>query len=362
MKKIIAVVLCVFLTFSYAAAITGSTGDVAQISEMPAKALVAKVFVDNSSITPSYAGDVATLVEKGILSGYPDGSFKPKNKITRAEFCKMIFAFANCRSTINLGMYQKATSKFTDVQGNASLSWAKGYINYCLDKNIVSGVGNNKFNPQGNITVAAATKMILTALGYDPLIEGLMGEDWQKNTVAKAKVVGLYNGFTADSSAPATREQVCKLINNAFSTYAYTVDELYVETSSKGMKVEDINKFCKAIEGCWVELGRSDLKYGEYEYLLFKNNTCSRIKVPAGGPRPGKIVEIYKKDDLEGMYTLKLYYEAQQIYYDYYPASTEEVKMFLFGNQIVIGRINPLRYTYICRDQEDLEGKLGLYQ
>jgi len=42
-------------------------------------------FTDAAAI-PSWAkNSVATVVAKGIVSGYPDGTFKAANKITRAE-------------------------------------------------------------------------------------------------------------------------------------------------------------------------------------------------------------------------------------------------------------------------------------
>lgn len=56
-----------------------------------------------SSITPALAGttlsdieksyaraEIQALVEAGIISGYPDGTFKPTAKITRAEFAKVL--------------------------------------------------------------------------------------------------------------------------------------------------------------------------------------------------------------------------------------------------------------------------------
>lgn len=319
-------------------------------------------FTDKSYIASEYRNDVDSLVAKNILSGYPDGSFKPKNKITRAEFSKIIFAFMSCDSEIDINIYEKGVSEFKDVEGNANLSWAKGYINFCADKSIVSGVGNSKFNPQGNITIAQATKMILVALGYDQLIEGFLGAEWQNNVVAKAREIGLYNGFSGDYSAAATREQVCKLINNAFSTYAYTIENLYVETSSEGMKINDISKFCKALEGCWVDLDMAELNYGRYEYLLFEDSTYSRVRVSSEWPPKGKITEIYRKEDLYGTYTLKIFYEAETRYDQYYPSHTEEVRMFFMGNQILIGRISPLRYTYICKDYTELADKLQEYK
>ena len=34
--------------------------------------------------------DILKLVSLGIIDGYPDGTFKPENPVTRAEFAKLI--------------------------------------------------------------------------------------------------------------------------------------------------------------------------------------------------------------------------------------------------------------------------------
>lgn len=46
-------------------------------------------FTDSADIASWAANAVATLVDKGVINGYEDGSFKPTAAITRAEFCKM---------------------------------------------------------------------------------------------------------------------------------------------------------------------------------------------------------------------------------------------------------------------------------
>lgn len=51
---------------------------------------VAEGFVDGKEISQSAKGYVGVLKEKGYIEGYPDGSFKPRGNITRAEACKMI--------------------------------------------------------------------------------------------------------------------------------------------------------------------------------------------------------------------------------------------------------------------------------
>lgn len=179
-------------------------------------------FTDQADIDKDYSDDVNMLVELGVLGGYPDGSFKPEGNITRAEFTKMAY-------TVKYGyddqgqLFAGSPSKFTDVQNDANLKWAKGYINYCSTQNIIGGVGNNKFNPNGNVTVAEASKMLLVILGCDPIKEGFGGSNWVGNVVSKAMDLGVFDGWVGDPTAPATRQLVAKLMKNTIfaPTFVY---------------------------------------------------------------------------------------------------------------------------------------------
>jgi len=184
-------------------------------------------FSDQDSIGVDYLDDVNMLVELGVLNGYAedDGSFtfRPENNITRAEFSKMAY-------TLKYGHDDKGelfigqASEFVDVEGNASVAWAKGYINYCANQKIVSGVGNNKFNPKGNVTVAEAAKMLLVILGCNPQTEGLVGANWQGNTVAKAIELGIFDGWKGNPTEPASRQLIAKMMRNTIfaPTYEYS--------------------------------------------------------------------------------------------------------------------------------------------
>ena len=177
-------------------------------------------FTDEAEIGDDYKDDVNMLVQLGVIGGYPDGSFKPQDNITRAEFTKMAY-------TLKYGyddqgqLFAGQKSIFTDVEGDSNLTWAKGYINYCANQNIVGGVGNNKFNPNGNVTVAEASKMLLVILGCDPIKEGFGGVNWSGNVVAKAMELGVFDGWVGDPTAPATRELVSKLMRNTIFAPVY---------------------------------------------------------------------------------------------------------------------------------------------
>ena len=189
-------------------------------------------FDDADSIGVDYRDDVNMLVELGVLKGYEDNTFRPENDITRAEFAKMAY-------TLKYGyddqgqLFIGQASSFTDVEGDASVAWAKGYINYCANQKIISGVGNNKFNPKGKVTVAEAAKMLLVILGCDPQTEGLVGANWQGNTVAKAIELGIFDGWVGDPTAPASRQLVAKLMRNTIFAPIYVYSPITGAGSQK---------------------------------------------------------------------------------------------------------------------------------
>ncbi|MBQ8004472.1 MAG: S-layer homology domain-containing protein, partial [Oscillospiraceae bacterium] len=221
LKKILALALVFALGFTF----TASAAD----------------FTDAAEIGANYVDDVNMLVELGVIAGYPDGSFGPQKNITRAEFAKMAYTIKYGSDTDgNLFAAQK--SNFTDVEGNANVAWAKGYINYCANQKIVSGVGNGKFNPGGNITVAEATKMLLVILGCDPAKEGFTGANWVANVTAKAIDLGIYNGWTGDPSVLATRELVAKLMHNTIFSSVYTYSAITGAGSQLDALGQDYNK------------------------------------------------------------------------------------------------------------------------
>ena len=96
-----------------------------------------------------YAKAVMTLAGKGVISGYPDGTFKPNASITRAEFVTMAMNFANAG---------KGTAcSFPDVPQNM---WYYGAIAGATQNGWISGYPDGTFGPDRYITRAEVTSVI----------------------------------------------------------------------------------------------------------------------------------------------------------------------------------------------------------
>ena len=165
-------------------------------------------FPDRDEIVNTDA--VSMLTTLGIIEGTDQGTYNPTGNVDRAQMAKMIsVALTNNEDCDTL--YQNVNSGLTDIAAN----WARGYINYCYTLGIIAGRGDNTFDPSANVTGVEAAKMLLTALGYDANIEGLVGNDWALNTAALAQNLGIFRNFTKDVSEPLNRDDAALLIYNA---------------------------------------------------------------------------------------------------------------------------------------------------
>lgn len=99
------------------------------------------------------AKPISLLAMANIISGYPDGAFKPEGNITRAEMCSLLVKAKS--ETIN--PKSEINSKFQDVN---SKHWAVRYIDRAAELEIVKGYPGNVFKPNGNITRAEGLAMI----------------------------------------------------------------------------------------------------------------------------------------------------------------------------------------------------------
>ena len=74
--------------------------------------------------------------------------------------------------------------------------WAEGYIKYCYSQGIISGRGNGIFDPNANVTTAEASKMLLVALGYNSDVRKYTGDQWAINVARDAQMKGLYDDIS----------------------------------------------------------------------------------------------------------------------------------------------------------------------
>ena len=190
MKKLLAMVLALVMTLSLAVSASAAFKDVKDIDE-------------------TYAEAVEVLTGMKVFKGYEDGSFLPKNAITRAEVAAIVYRIYTTDVKDTYVKNYETYNKFADMAG---AGWAKGYIGYCANAALVKGYPDGTFKPSGKVTGYEVLAMILRAVGYDQKGE-FTGADWALHVaeIAEQNKI-LKNVKGVDLNAPATRELVSELL------------------------------------------------------------------------------------------------------------------------------------------------------
>lgn len=151
--------------------------------------------------------------------------------------------------------------KFSDLDG---FSWAETAIKTLANAGIINGVGDDKFNPKGDITREAFAALIVRALEIPTAdeVEGIFADsekisDWAKKEVEAAFKVGIVQGKDGNKFAPQdniTRQDMVVMIVRALNH----VDESIAKDASKEVTYADADKiasYAKDSVGIATDLG-----------------------------------------------------------------------------------------------------------
>ncbi|WP_413033515.1 S-layer homology domain-containing protein [Paenibacillus xylanilyticus] len=113
-------------------------------------------YTDAKQIPVWSAPYIVEAASAGIISGYADGSFKPNKPLNRAEMVTMI---ARASST------SEGSSAMLSFKDRDQIpAWAAPYVASMVEAGIIDGVGGNRFAPLQTATRAESVKLILSLL------------------------------------------------------------------------------------------------------------------------------------------------------------------------------------------------------
>ena len=214
-------------------------------------------FKDADKIDYKEAVDVMNAV--GVFVGDEKGNFNAKENLTREQAAKII-AYLELGSKAADAMVGGNT--FTDV---ASSRWSAGFIAYCAQAGIVSGVGDGKFAPAGQLTALQFGKMLLVELGYDAKAEKMVGTDWAINTSKLMAKTKLMDGIDGSVNQVLTREKAAQMCLNALEAPMVTYE-------TKGSSI--------IVNGADINFGASVAKYETS--TIAKDQNISSQKLTSG--------------------------------------------------------------------------------
>lgn len=165
---------------------------------------------------------IQSLSDQGILTGYPDGSFRPQGLITRAEFSAMMV------KALSLNINATGSQTFNDVPTG---HWAYPSIETVRATGLVSGYPNGQFMPAKSISRAESMAILSNAaripMPSDATINQVLADyrdsasipTWARPGVAAAIQSGIYAndpnaGNLIQPLQPATRAEVAAMVEN----------------------------------------------------------------------------------------------------------------------------------------------------
>lgn len=113
-------------------------------------------FDDEENIPQWAMNYVKTAIQKGLLEGYEDNTFRATNKLTRGEMAVLIMK--------TFGYGQSDTEKLEFADNKNIPDWAFGYVAAAYQKGIVSGYPDNTFRPDKKVTRGEVFAMIAKCL------------------------------------------------------------------------------------------------------------------------------------------------------------------------------------------------------
>jgi hypothetical protein len=143
-----------------------------------------------TDINGHWAADfINALAKQGLISGFKDGSFKPDEKMTRAQYAALLVKAFNPTT-------KRDATKFNDV---ANDYWAKDVIQQAYRGEFVSGFPNNTFRPNENVQKVQVLVSVVNGLGLSASDPNALNTYDDRNAIPD---------YAKDEVTTATKKQI----------------------------------------------------------------------------------------------------------------------------------------------------------
>lgn len=285
---------------------------------------------------------IMTLVKKGYVQGYPDGTLGLERNITRAEFATII---------VNaLGLQEEANSillpitNFSDVNPT---SWYARNLAVASQLGIINGYPDGTFKPENEVSYQEAfTMLVRMVLSPEEIMMVEAGGKYPYNYYQAAFNLGLLEDINVNNIAvPALRGNVFVALYNAIAYMdgeeliepeEVTVEGLVVEKEGKEVKLLLLDEDKEAV----VKTDK-DLRIGEVYLLKVKGEEVvevkesSKAKVVTGElVKDGQGIRINrKKYSLDNV--VEILFNGEEVEFKSLPRRVRTAKATLYNDKVI---------------------------
>jgi hypothetical protein len=217
-----------------------------------------------SDLESSYAKkEIEALLGAEIITGYEDETFKPKEKVSRAEFAKML-ALA-----LDLPENREAAEKFNDMP-----EWAAPYVGALVKEGLVKGISTDIFGSTLPIERQDIMVMLIRAMdlvdysNFIPMFPEFLDEneiaDYAFHKVAWAHYIDLTVGYKGKfmPTQPAQRQEA------AIWIYKISINKEKYERKAMELAIErTFNPHVKKI--MWLDSGKIEITFSTKEKKVY---------------------------------------------------------------------------------------------
>ncbi|WP_087065855.1 Ig-like domain-containing protein [Intestinibacillus massiliensis] len=221
---------------------------------------------------------IQSWIDSGRISGYPDGTFKPDNKVTRAEMVKLV--------NNAFGFTSGSSATFSDVKSDY---WAYAEIQKGVGNGYISGNSDGTFQPDKPLTREQAAVMLAkvdnlkissseTAFTDDASISS-----WAKPYVRAASLAEVMNGYPDNSFGPGkplTRAEAVVAINKALSSRR---SESSSNNNNNQNNNNNANKPTSSADNLTVDSSKKSYSGGTYNDIDIKVSGAKLKNITAEG-------------------------------------------------------------------------------
>lgn len=148
---------------------------------------------------------ISFVQDEGIVSGYEDGTYKPEQRINRAEFTKIIISATFSGEEIDICEEEHS---FTDVSQS---DWFADFVCTAKSHEIIGGYPDGTFRPSQFVNFAEAAKIVVGAFDIETDPEDHLSIWWRPYVFALARIGGLPTTFS-DPNQQLTRGDMAEII------------------------------------------------------------------------------------------------------------------------------------------------------
>ena len=170
---------------------------------------------------PDDTNYIGWAMANGITAGFPDETFRPNGRVTRAEFTAFLYRIA-----------EGGTPPVRPELGFADMrqaQWHHDYVAWAYSEDIVTGFSsNNTFRPNNPITREQLVLMLFRYMGEESVATDVLSEfsdsnritSWARDAMNWAAYHGLIGrGGTLNPGGNATRAETLAILHRVVETF-----------------------------------------------------------------------------------------------------------------------------------------------